>query len=715
MNRFFKACSYLLLVGNILLLFLLFFEERVRIPVWISPFGRLHPALLHLPIGFSVILVIVLLFKKEFEPKSYTFFVKLLLIITALTSCITALMGFFLSKEGGYDARLLQWHKWTGVGVSLFTYALTWFNEELSQKARAMQVSSVGGMILFIVAGHFGAAITHGENYVFEAFETKEKTPVFSQDSSMYQAAIVPILEKKCMSCHNDQKVKGELNMSSVAKILKGGKHGALWKAGDTLNSILLKRVYLPIEQKEHMPPKGKEQLTFDEIALLTAWIKEGADVKKAVKNYVPLSKAKALAFKISGSSGTEKVYSFSEASESTIAEVNTPFCVVAPLANGSPALEAEFFVSRKFDRKSLENLSKIQQQLVELSLAKMPVKDADIALIAKFPNLEKLNLSQTDITGATLDQLAQCKHLSSVALSGTKVSKAQVQKLMALPALAEVFVWNTPLDSLAIQELAKKYPKVVIDAGYRENPNEILKLNPPILVNEDFILKKNAPIELKHTLKNVQIHYTLDGKDPDSTTEAIYTKPLMVDKYTRIKAMATKDGWRASGKVDYTFFQSSFSADTAILLTEPKPQYRGKGAKNLIDLKKGPNDNHGDAAWLGYQEKDFVSLIEFNNPTPITTVTIAYLQRIGSHIMPPASVEVWGGNSEADLKKLQRVIPEQPSKMEDKANLGINVPIKSGNYKVLKVIVKPLPKLPKWHSDKGKPGWFFVDEILFN
>ncbi|RFS16338.1 FN3 associated domain-containing protein [Emticicia sp. C21] len=714
MNRFFKVCSYLLLVGNILLLFLLLFEERVRIPVWISPFGRLHPALLHLPIGFSVILVIFLFFKKEFEPKSYTFFVKLLLIITALTSCLTALMGFFLSKEGGYDARLLQWHKWTGVGVSIFTYALTWFYEELSQKARTMQLLSAGGLILFILAGHFGAAITHGENYVFEALETKEKVASFSQDSSLYQAAIMPILEKKCMSCHNDQKVKGELNMSSIAKILKGGKHGALWKAGDT-TSLLLQRVYLPEEKKEHMPPKGKEQLTIEEIALLTAWIKEGADMKKAVKNYVPLSKAKALAFKVSGSQGTERVYEFPEASESVLAEVNTPFCVVNPLANGSPALEAEFFVSKKFDRKSLENLAKVKDQLVELSLAKMPVQDADIALIAKFPNLEKLNLNQTDITGATLDQLAQCKHLSSVALSGTKINKEKLQKLMAHPALSEVFVWNTALDSIAIQELSKKYPKVVIDAGYKSNPNEILKLNPPILVNEEFILKKNAPIELKHTLKNVQIHYTLDGKDPDSTTQTIYTKPLTVDNYTRIKAMVTKDGWRASGKVDYTFFKSGFVADTAILLSEPKPQYRGKGAKSLIDLKKGPNDNHGDAAWLGYQEKDFVSLIAFKKPTPITTVTIAYLQRIGSHIMPPASVEVWGGNTEADLKKLQRVIPVQPAKMEDKANLGINIPIKADSYKVLKVIVKPLPKLPKWHSDKGKPGWFFVDEILFN
>lgn len=714
MNRFYKASSYLLLVFNILLIFLLFFEERVKIPVWVSPFGRLHPMLLHLPIGFSIILVLVILLKKEIEPKSYVFFIKLMLIITALTSCTAALMGFFLSREGGYDANLLQWHKWTGVGVSVFTYGLTWFHEELSQKTKLLQVLSAGGLILFIVAGHYGAAITHGENYVFEAFESKKQATSFSPDNNLYEAAIVPILEKKCMACHNDQKVKGELNMSSVEKILKGGKHGALWKAGDTLNSLLLKRVYLPVEEKEHMPPKGKEQLTLEEMALLSAWIIEGADLKKMVKDYPEASKTRKLASKMAGGGKSEKTYAFKEVSESTLAEVNTPFCVVAPLANGSPALEAEFFVSRKFDRKSLENLSKVKEQLVELSLSKMPVKDEDIKLIAQFTNLEKLNLNQTDITGNTLDQLALCKQLSSVTLSGTKVGKVQLQKLMGLPALKEVFVWNSSLDSLAIQEFAKKYPRVVFDAGYKENPNEILKLNPPILVNEDFILKKGVPIELKHTLKNVRIHYTLDGTEPDSTTKNIYNKPLTADNYTSIKAMATKDGWRASGTVSYTFFKSGFVADTAILLTAPKPQYTGKGGRNLIDLKKGPNDNHGDAAWLGYQQEDFVCLLEFKKPTNLSMITISYLLRTGSHIMTPLTVEVWGGNSEVDLKKLQKVVPEQPDKMQ-RVNLGINVPIKPGEYKVIKVIVKPLPKLPKWHPDKGKPGWFFVDEILFN
>ena len=47
--------------------------------------------------------------------------------------------------------------------------------------------------------------------------------------------------------------------------------------AGDPASSELLKRVHLPEEDKEHMPPKGKTPLTDDETAVLAWWIEAGA------------------------------------------------------------------------------------------------------------------------------------------------------------------------------------------------------------------------------------------------------------------------------------------------------------------------------------------------------------------------------------------------------------------------------------------------------
>lgn len=714
MPRFYKISSYLLLSLNILLLFFLLFEEQVTIPLWMSPLGRMHPLLLHLPIGFVVLLVLFSFLKNEIETKSYELIRTLLLTLTALSAAIVALMGFFLSREGGYDERLLQIHKFTGIAVSLLAYGVVVFDGKLTFKA----YSNWALLAIMAIAGHFGAGITHGENYLFEAWQKTDTTPQFSENDPMYKAAIFPILEAKCVACHNDDKTKGQLNMSSIEKILKGGKNGLIWKAGDALNSHIIQRATLPLDNKEHMPPKGKPQLTADEIALLSAWINEGADVKKAFKNYLASSETKKIASKLVGMKSAAKeakVYSFSMPSESDLTAVNTPFCSVFPLATGSPALQADFFVSKKYDRKVLENLSKVGEQLVILNLSKMPVKDEDLALIANFPNLEKLTLNQTDITGNTLDQLKKCKNLESVALAGTKISKENLQKILDLPKLKEVFVWNTAINEAAVAELGKKYTKIKFDRGGLDNPNEILKLNPPILVNEEFVIKTNTPITLKHTLKNVKIRYTLDGSEPDSTTTNIYEKPILIADYTKLKAIATKENWYASKKVEYSFFKSSFVPDSVSLVNLPDPKYSGKGGSTLNDLKKGPTDNFGDKAWLGYREKEFVGFFEFKKLQAIKGLTISYLQKMDSFIMPPLVVEVWAGNSKADLKVIQKITPKQAEKMEGNANLGLQIPLAQGSYKLIKLVIKPVSKLPVWHPGKGQKGWFFVDEVFFN
>jgi hypothetical protein len=47
--------------------------------------------------------------------------------------------------------------------------------------------------------------------------------------------------------------------------------------AGKAAESLLLKRVALPMDDDEHMPPEDKEQLTKEEVALIQWWINEGA------------------------------------------------------------------------------------------------------------------------------------------------------------------------------------------------------------------------------------------------------------------------------------------------------------------------------------------------------------------------------------------------------------------------------------------------------
>lgn len=84
------------------------------------------------------------------------------------------------------------------------------------------------------------------------------------------------VLESKCLECHNPDKVKGKLLMDTAEAMIKGGSSGPSLVPGNPHDSELLKRVLLPADDDDIMPPKGGP-LDPKEIALLQQWIAQGA------------------------------------------------------------------------------------------------------------------------------------------------------------------------------------------------------------------------------------------------------------------------------------------------------------------------------------------------------------------------------------------------------------------------------------------------------
>src|SRR5687767_11650406 len=107
---------------NAMLLFLWLFESRIVLPAFLQVAGRTHPMFLHFPIVLVVLYVLwILLFQKTIShPDTAGSIGAWLLLLSTFSSALTALMGFFLSREEGYDAEALLWHKWGGIAVSLF-------------------------------------------------------------------------------------------------------------------------------------------------------------------------------------------------------------------------------------------------------------------------------------------------------------------------------------------------------------------------------------------------------------------------------------------------------------------------------------------------------------------------------------------------------------------------------------------------------------------
>ncbi len=606
MERLNRVVFNLIFCIQVLLLFLLFAEDRIELPAWLQVVGRMHPLVLHVPIGAMVFLVTLMLFQRKLDSAVAHQVIHVGLLLTSLSASIAALFGFFLSLQGDYGVEVLSLHRIGGIAVSFLCYgALLWHHAE---KKRSVFVAiGILSCVVLVFTGHTGAVMTHGDNFLLAPI-SKPKIVLTVDNASVYAYAVAPILERKCYTCHNEAKAKGGLIMTSIDKFKAGGENGKPWVEGDPAASRMIKAFHLPLSDDKHMPPDGKPQLTRMEILTLKAWIKSGADFEKKLAQFEDGDSLKFLVTSLAATQVPlveEPLYTFDAVGDEVIESLNTPFRTVFPLYENSPALQADFFVRKSFAPNALGELKAIRDQLVILNLSKMPVVDEDLDVIKTFVNLEHLNLNFSAIQGDGLAELASLKKLKSVSLSGTAIDANALAPLLELPELREVYVWSTKISSAQCDSLSKRFPDVAI-VNTQFNDDSILRLSPPILQNEG-VIKPGVAIELKHPMPGVTIRYTLDKTAPDTLQGQVYDQPLKFNETTVIKARACKDAWYCSPEFEVTCFVEGLRPTASELLTTPDPQYPGEGVASLLDGRKGAPDVLREASWLGYRNTPFV------------------------------------------------------------------------------------------------------------
>ena len=98
-----------------------------------------------------------------------------------------------------------------------------------------------------------------------------------------YNKDILPILEARCWDCHGKGVAKGGVAFDHVTELivkepLVKSKQLPIILVGKPASSAMMKAIQKPITSKGHMPPKGA-RLTAEQIALIEAWIQQGAKV----------------------------------------------------------------------------------------------------------------------------------------------------------------------------------------------------------------------------------------------------------------------------------------------------------------------------------------------------------------------------------------------------------------------------------------------------
>ncbi|TXE05170.1 c-type cytochrome domain-containing protein [Algoriphagus aquimarinus] len=675
------------------------------LPDWLQVVGRSHPILLHFPI---VLLLMGLLFfwipGIDKKPE-----IREIGEISFLAGCnfagITVLAGLILAQEE-YTGEILTWHKWGGLVVFGGCVLLYFFR---SIKANFIRLSSVALAIAIIATGHWGAGLTHGEDFLLAPIQSNEIEVIPLAEAEIFEHVVQPILQAKCISCHKEGKIKGKLRMDHIEGLQKGGKSGPFVLAGDFEKSMLIQRINLPEDDKKHMPPKNKTQLTEEEFLILSEWVASGASFEQKLVTLPTKNELYQLAsVKFEGN----KIYSFDAADKDDIQELNTSYRSVQALFPESPALDVSYFGISAFPPKSLSDLNIVSDQIVRFSLNKMPLTGVDLKFLKDFKHLEELQLNFTDLDADQLKVISELNNLEVLAISGNIVNQVSIQNLAKMKSLKKLYLWETAMSSQDQETIKKALPETEIDFGF-DGKGIIYDLNSPIISQSEIIYQDSLELKLSHPIKTAEIRYTLDGTEPDSISSTIYTKPLFVTNTGKVIAKAFAKDWKGSKPTESVYIHSGIKPSKFSLVYEPNSKYNASGPATLFDLEKADASNHGQK-WLGFQDEPMVLEVDFKGLPKAKKLSLSLLYNEGAHIFPPSKVIVQGFEN-GTWKPLASNSPAVSPKALSARSELLTLELENTNYDKLKITLTPLPHLPKWHSNAGSKGWVFVDEVIFN
>ena len=205
----------------------------------------------------------------------------------------------------------------------------------------------------------------------------------------------------------------------------------------------------------------------------------------------------------------------------------------------------------------------------------------------------------------------------------------------------------------------------------------------------------------------NTQMHFTVDGSEPNINSP-LYKDKILLQESMSIKARifngklpslyaATANfhhhkGWKS--KVEYN---TNYSA-----------LYKGT---TLTDGIRGTTDFR-DGLWQGFLGDDVVTIVDLGSLQPINTVSISFLQDIGSWIFAPLYVDVYIAENKDEFSFYNSINNDTDLNKEGAFIKEIGIGMKKSNARYIKIVAKNIGLCPAWHIGYKNKAWVFIDEI---
>ena len=192
--------------------------------------GRLHPLIVHFPIGILVVSMVMELFTIGGKRPGLRQGIYWMVLTGAGTAILATLLGWLLSNADDYSGDLVLSHQNWGIAtatLSSLCATLLYFTENQRIANLVMYRSTLFlSVVLLTIASHLGASLTHGEDYLSSAWESPQENEDH-QGSQEFLAElnqldtysktqleqlnleVRAIFARNCYQCHSENKKKG--------------------------------------------------------------------------------------------------------------------------------------------------------------------------------------------------------------------------------------------------------------------------------------------------------------------------------------------------------------------------------------------------------------------------------------------------------------------------------------------------------------------------
>jgi uncharacterized membrane protein len=455
--------------------------------------GRFHPLLVHFPIAFLLLAGgLELVAARRAEPSPWILAARLpILALAAIAAVVAATAGYLLGGAGGYGGPTFERHLQLGIAVAsgaVFTTLAGWRRRRTGTGDAIVRTALVLTLVALTAAGHLGATLTHGEGYLTEFAPAPLRTlfagvsgAAFTgpaERAPVYPSLVQPVLQRHCVSCHGPSAPRGGLILDTPEGILKGGDHGPVVTPGRALSSELVRRIWLPADHADAMPPRGQRPMPAADAGLVRWWIDAGASFEQPLAELdLPpelLPVVEARLGPLSRGGPTIPAVTLAKPDPARLDAIRKGGVDVRPIADGSPFLQARVTGREPpADDGRVASLVPLAPHVLWLTLADTAITDGAYSSIARMTNVTRLDVSRTATTDRGLLALAPLAQLEALNLYGTQITDAGLPPLATLPRLRRVYLWQTAVTPAGVERLRAAAPKLEIVLGDEETGTE--------------------------------------------------------------------------------------------------------------------------------------------------------------------------------------------------------------------------------------------------